>query len=138
MKLIVRWDSARPARLVAKSDLEGFAENYVITISGLPAIAQGPEGRESSQDSLSVPEGITERFTDVPTFQTKGRNPISPEQIEILGGRESPTIRFAFLRTSNPIELREEQVTFSTQIDPAAIKARFVLKDMIFADELGL
>ena len=47
-------------------------------------------------------------------------------------------IMFLFSRDDHPIKRDDKEVTFQTKLGPLQLKARFVLKDMLYRDQLEL
>ena len=150
LKATVRWESAAPVveALKQRPNPEA-AENYVISVGGLPLFGGPPPGR-----GLETPGGGERPNRPTPTaeqrkatigslkqssaLQRKGKDPIAAGRVGELEGSETPTLLFYFPRTGDPIVLTDREVTFVTQIGPLHLKVKFALKDMRYHGQVSL
>jgi hypothetical protein len=136
--IVVRWDSALPIRLASKSSPERVAEYYEIFVSGLPINGAMPGGRSRGSGGISDSETLTARLKDKTSLQRKGQDPIFPDRVEMVTTADQEGILFAFPRGTRPIAPADKDVTFVSAIGPLRIKAKFLLKDMVYKGRLEL
>jgi hypothetical protein len=150
LKATVRWESAPPLVEAQKRQPDpAAAENYIVSVSGLPLFGGPPSGR-----GTETPAGGERPSRPAPTaeqrkaligslkqssaLQRKGKNPIAAGRVGELEGSETPTLLFYFPRAGDPIALADKEVTFLTQIGPLQLKVKFVLKDMQYHGRISL
>lgn len=138
--VLVRWQSALPVKQAlvrgkfgaeaasseeAKKFLEKDEPYYVIAIIGAP--------RMGGSDQLT---GMIKAST---TLRRKGKDPISPEKVEVLNGDSGagPTMFLMFPKT-DPIVLDDKDVELSMKLQMVEVRQRFRLKDMVIGDKLAL
>jgi hypothetical protein len=136
--IVVRWDSALPIRLASKSSPERVAEYYEIFVSGLPMNGAMPGGRSRGLGGISDSETLTARLKDKTSLQRKGQDPIFPDRVEMVSTADQEGILFAFPRGTRAIASADKDVTFVSAIGPLRIKAKFLLKDMVYKGRLEL
>jgi hypothetical protein len=151
MKAAVRWESATPVVEAQKKQPDpAAAQNYIISVSGLPLFGGPPPGR---RDDASA-EGERRPGRPAPTaeqrkamigslkqssvLQRKGKDPIAADRVGELEGSETPTLLFYFPRTGEPISLADKEVTFITRIGPLQLKVKFAIKEMQYHGQVSL
>jgi len=141
----VRWESAKPIRDALKSPLpQELAGDYVISVSGVPILARGRQRTDDGENEATISKGLStevlERIKDLTYLEPKGKTPAQPAVV--LKGQITsagmPTLLFGFPREVMPITADDEQVTFTTKLGPIEVRAKFVLKDMMYHKELAL
>jgi hypothetical protein len=143
MKAVVRWESARPIRDAAKKEFpKELAAAYVISVTGLRMGAGGRRGAAPGQEQAPA-EGdrgaqMNERLKAGAQLERKGADPISPAQVQTGRIPAGPVSYFIFPRGSQPIQASEKEVTFHLKLDRMELKAKFVLKDMMYKGELAV
>ena len=130
--VLVRWDSALPVRLAAKSSPEGTDDDYLIFVSG-PPMPGNPDNED--QDSPGLAARMNASTT---SLQRKDKEPIYPEHIETVSDSDQAGILCSFRRTPGTIAATDKEVTFVTAMGPLHIKAKFTLKDMLYQGRLEL
>jgi hypothetical protein len=141
----VRWESAQPIRDALKSPLpQELAGDYVISVSGVPILARGRQHTEDGENEATISKGLSaevlERIKDLTYLEPKGKEPAQPALV--LKGQITsagmPTLLFGFPREVMPITADDGQVTFTTNLGQIEVRAKFVLKDMMYHKELAL
>ena len=147
IRALVRWESALPVCQAAKRQLSPeAAASYVISVSGLPAIGQrsgagNPEesGRNRTRQPNAEDRATMEtRLREVTKLQRRGKDPISPDKIQVIPSPVGRVLLFAFPKGTDPILPEEKEVVFVTRMGPLEIKAKFPLKEMHFKGQLEL
>lgn len=140
----VRWESAKPVQEALKTPLpEGLASAYVISVSGVPVLAQGHQHSDDGDSEATVSKGLSddvlERIKNLTYLEPKGKSPAQPSVVQkgAISSSGTPTLLFAFPRDVLPLTA-DDQVTFTTQLGRIEVKARFNLKDMMYHKELAL
>jgi hypothetical protein len=81
---------------------------------------------------------MAERMAAMTQLQRKGKDPLHPEHVLTGIDQNRTLILFLFPRDKQPITIEDKEVTFVTKMGPAEMKAKFVLKDMMFDGKLDL
>jgi hypothetical protein len=118
IKVTVVWESASPVRLAKKTAGEE-PNNYVVSMTGMPV------------------GGDKENIKDHTTLQAKGKDPITPEKIEVQNSPAGSTV-LCFFPKSPPLTADDKEVTFTSRIGPTQIKVKFELKDMLYKNHLAV
>lgn len=126
---VVRWLSAKPMLLALKLQLPpAFAHHYVISVSGLPVISGHSEGADNT-DSFDALKETT-------YLRVKGQEPAQPGVIQ-QDPNDTSTVLFGFLNQF--LDLSDARTaTFSTQMGPLNVKAKFDLAHMRYKGELAI
>jgi len=125
-KGIVRWESAKPILEAMKSPLpDQFEGHYVISVNGLPLLGV----KDSGDDSESLKE--------LSTLQAKGKDLL---QAGVFHKQVSSGNSFllGFSKEILPISASDGEVTFATRLGQLSVKARFVLKEMMYHGDLAV
>jgi hypothetical protein len=139
---IVRWESARPILEAMKVPLpEAFEGRYVISVSGVPLMnvrstrSSGEDedattSRRHEQDDLDRLKGLT-------SLEARGRDPLQAGVVARQIGTGSSFL-FGFSRELLPLETRDTDFMFSTQLGGLIVRAHFVPKEMLYHGELAV
>src|SRR5579883_1407503 len=127
---IVRWESAKPVREANRNQSKDDpAASYILFVSGdLPML-----GRRSNDESESEFAQRLEMLKQYTKLEKRG-DPIYLTRIAYVGN--SGTL-FYFER-NDLIRLDDHQVTFVTKLGPVDVKAKFMLKEMMYRGKLEL
>jgi hypothetical protein len=137
----VRWDSALAIQDAMKSGPpEAFDGHYVISVSGIPLMGgaryQGedddnsPASRRRDQDDMDRLKGLSR-------LEIKGKNNVQAgvAQRQISSGT---SFLIGFSRELLPLSVHDGEVIFTTQLGRLIVKAQFLLKEMLYHDELAV
>lgn len=150
MEATVRWESAAPIVEAQKKQPDpAAAENYIISVSGLPLFGGPPPGggpdAQASTERPSRPAPSAEQrmamigsLKQSSALQRKGKDPIAAGRVGELEGSETPALLFYFPRSGDPIALADKEVTFSTRVGPLQLRVKFALKDMQYHGQISL
>lgn len=151
MKATVRWESAAPVVEAQKKQPDpAAAENYVVSVSGLPLFGGPPPGKrdDASAESERRPgrpgptaeqrKATIGSLKQSSVLQRKGKDPIAAGRVGELEGSETPTLLFYFPRTGEPISLSDKEVIFITRIGPLQLKVKFAVKEMQYHGQVSL
>jgi hypothetical protein len=144
-KATVRWESAKPIQEALKTPLpEGLAGNYVISVSGVPILAQGRQHSDDGDTQTTVSKGLSDdlldRIKNLTYLEPKGKSPAQPSVVQKgpIASSGTPTLLFGFPRDVLPITEDDREVTFTTKLGPIDVKTKFNMKDMMYHKELAL
>jgi hypothetical protein len=128
-KVVIRWETALPIRLATrKNSTEDPLANYVLNVVGdLPML--GTHNDETENDR----EQRVEMLKQYTRLERKN-DPIYLSKVVFQSATET---RFYFERTE-PIFPDDKQVTFVTKLGPLEVKAKFILKEMMYQGKLEL
>lgn len=137
----VRWESARPVLDAMKSPLpEAFEGRYVISVSGIPlmggrSMSAGEDddssaSRRQEQDDLDRLKGLS-------SLQPKGGNVVQAGVVARQIGTGSSFL-FGFSREMLPLDTRDTEILFTTQLGRLLVKAHFLPKEMLYHSELAV
>ena len=140
--VIIRWQTALPLRqaqmrgkygkeAATSPDSQKFLAQepmlYVVSVAGLPgAMVSGGAGDQAKQN-IARSASLT----------AKGKEPLRPLGVEFVPNGSAVDVLIGFPRTI-PLTLEDQEVEFSSQIGPAAVKYKFKLKDMLLHGKLEL
>ncbi len=137
----VRWDSALAIQDAMKSGPpEAFDGHYVISVSGIPLMGgtryQGedddnsPASRRRDQDDLDRIKGLS-------VLEVKGKNHVQAgvAQRQVSSGS---SFLIGFSKELLPLSAHDGEVIFTTQLGHLIVKAHFLLKEMLYHDELAV
>jgi hypothetical protein len=144
-KGVVRWISAKPVVEGLKIRLpENLASDYVISVSGIPILANGRQRTEDGDNQTAVSKApspeVLDRVKDLTYLEPKGKAPAQPGVVQAAAGRpgETTTLWFGFSRELLQLTPSDKEVTFTTQLGRVQVKTKFNLKDMMYHKELAL
>jgi hypothetical protein len=125
---VIRWESALPIRQAEKERSSEDAERFYIVgaigdFPGSGSVKDDPAAREQQQAMLR-------EFTKL---ERKGDSPLYLDRV--LPGAAGTLFYFSRLE---PITAANKEISFSTRIGPLEMKARFLLKDMMYRGKLEL
>jgi hypothetical protein len=137
----VRWESARPVLDAMKSPLpDAFEGHYVISVSGIPLMGGRSTGsgedddstasRRQEQDDLDRVKGLT-------SLRPKGRDVVQAGVVARQIGTGSSFL-FGFSREMLPLDTRDADILFTTQLGRLLVKANFLPKEMQYHGELAV
>jgi hypothetical protein len=137
----VRWESAQPILEALKKPLpEAFGNHYVISVIGLPMMSG--RGRRDQREGSGEPAELSERrLEDLKTLtylQPKDRAGAQPGVVQQRETTDGASILFGFSKDLLALDPRDKEVTFSTQLGPLAVKAKFHLKEMTYRGALAV
>lgn len=136
LRALIRWESAAPVRAAAKSKLPPETNDYyVVSMSGVPIGGWGGDGRV---DPAERQQAMARRLKAGTTLERKGKDPIGPEKMSLLGSGNGPAVVFLFPRTGEPIVAEDKEVTFHSKLGLVEIRTKFALKDMVYHGKLEL
>ena len=144
-EIIVRWESAAPVRAADArvedanaSKIAALAQDfYVISITGGPMILGGRPPQEGQNRSQPDFGRIERRLLQTASLHLKGQEVIAPDKVEVLEDAEGIKTLLLFPR-SREIRAEDKEVTLVLTLGPMQVKARFVLKDMVYDANLAL
>jgi len=141
---IVRWESAKPIREVAKTAIpESFADRYVISVnSGLPMRRRRDERREGDESrgerDKERQQEMLERMKGATFLQPKDKEPAQPGVVERVPTPIAQLTLFGFAKDLIEITKDDKEVLFTTEMGPFILKAKFKPAEMIYRGELAL
>jgi hypothetical protein len=137
----VRWESARPVLDAMKSPLpEAFEGRYVICVSGIPLM--GGRSMSTGEDDDSTvsrrqEEDDLDRLKGLSSLQPKGRDVVQAGVVARQVGTGSSFL-FGFSREMLPLDARDTDILFTTQLGRLVVKAHFLPKEMLYHGELAV
>jgi hypothetical protein len=137
----VRWDSALPILDALKSPLpEAFEGRYVISVSGIPLM--GGRSTSSGEDDDSTASRRQEqddldRLKGLSSLQPKGRDIVQAGVVARQIGTGTSFL-FGFSREMLPLDTRDTEILFTTQLGRLVVKAHFLPKEMLYHGELAI
>jgi len=141
----VRWESAKPVQEALKGSLpEALAKDYVISVSGVPALQQGRQRDDDGDTTTTVSKGLSDELLDriknLTYLEPKGKSPAQPSVVMkgAISSSGMPTLLFGFPREEMPLTADDREVSFTTQLGRIEVKTKFNLKDMMYHKELAL
>jgi hypothetical protein len=136
----VRWDSARPILDALKSPLpEAFEGRYVISVSGIPLM--GGRSTSSGEDDDSTAsrrqdQDDLDRLKGLSSLQPKGKDIVQAGVVARQIGTGTSFL-FGFSREMLPLDTRDTEILFTTQLGRLVVKAHFLPKEMLYHGELA-
>ena len=91
-------------------------------------------GKEAILENKSVTVRLKERTA----IERKGKAPIRPEKVELIEAGNLRVPVFFFLRSADPIVAEDKDIVFHTRYGAMDLKAKFILKDMVYKGKLEL
>ena len=137
----VRWESAQPVLDAMKSPLpEAFEGRYVISVSGIPLM--GGRSMSAGEDDDSTASSRREqddldRLKGLSSLQPKGRDVVQAGVVTRQVGSGSSFL-FGFSREMLPLDARDTEIAFTTQMGRLVVKAHFLPKEMQYHGELAI
>jgi len=154
LPVMVRWDSALPIReALLKSQpqqdvVDQAQKDYILTVIGLvPAgryrassghlatHSESDETLDSTGRASQDPEEMLEGLMAASALIPRDRPPIRPEDVKL--DASTGAIHLFFPRTQ-PITLKDKEVTFTTHFGSMTISKSFRLKEMAYRKKLEL
>ena len=137
----VRWESARPILDAMKSPLpEAFEGRYVISVSGIPLMGgRSLGGGEDDDSSASHRQELDDldRLKGLSSLRPKGRDVVQAGLVARQIGAGSSFL-FGFSREMLPLDTRDADIVFTTQMGRLVVKANFLPKEMLYHGELSV
>ncbi len=137
----VRWESARPILEAMKAPLpEAFEGRYVISVSGIPLMESHTTvvGEEEDADTTRRHElDDLDRLKGLSSLEARGRDPIQAGMVTRQIGTGSSYL-FGFSRELLPLESRDTDIMFTTQMGSLVVKVHFLPKEMQYHGALAV
>jgi hypothetical protein len=137
----VRWESARPILDAMKAPLpEAFAGRYVISVNGIPLMDSHTTVLGEEEDAETVRRHELEdldRLKGLSSLEARGRDPIQAGMVTRQIGTGSSFL-FGFSRELLPLEARDTDIMFTTQMGSLVIKVHFLPKEMQYHGALAV
>ena len=137
----VRWESARPVIDAMKSPPpEAFEGRYVISVSGIPLIGGRSTSAGEDDDSSASrrqEQDDLDRLKGLSSLQPKGRDTVQAGVVARQVGTGSSFL-FGFSRELLPLDARDAEIVFTTQLGRLVVKAHFLPKEMQYHGELAV
>ena len=135
---IVRWESAQPMIEVAKMPRSKAASDfYVLSVSSLPLEALERLVAKQADGALAPSEKMIALFKEGTKLERKGKEPIFPGRVDLVEAASGSFVFFLFSK-QHLIGLEDKEVTFSCKNRLLEMKAKFVLRDMVYGGKLEL
>lgn len=145
---IVRWESALPVQQALHAEASDdkpnpdLAKYYVIGLIGDLPMVGGRRRRNGDNSDDDDNAAQNERRLDMYKQYTRLERKDGPVQLEKVEdgsrtGSKGPGTYFYFSRIDD-ISMDDKQVSFTTKLGPMEIKAKFVLKDMLYHGKLAV
>ena len=136
----VRWDSARPILDALKSPLpEAFEGRYAISVSGIPLMG-GPSTSSGEDDDSTASrrqeQDDLDRLKGLSSLQSKGKDIVQAGVVTRQVG-SGTSFLFGFSREMLPLDTRDTEIVFTTQLGRLVVKAHFLPKEMLYRGELA-
>jgi hypothetical protein len=138
-EFIVRWESAQPLMALEKEPFpHELLGRYVISVTGLtPQMLQLGIGRGGPpQQNVDPRRTVAEQIFSQTTLTIKGHDP--QHAIAMMRTVDMQTYLFGFPRENLPIAPSDKEALFTLKLGPLTIKAKFELKEMMFAGQLAV
>jgi len=126
----IRWESARPILDAMKSKVpDALANHYVISVNGIPL--SGRYQRSEDEDS------DLDRLKGVTFLEPRGKRDLQPGIVQQQAS-SSTSVLFGFSKEMLTLSADDKEVLFTTTFGHLNLKARFVLKDMLYRGTLAV
>ena len=136
----VRWESAKPIMEALKTDKfpEGFADHYVISVSGIPLDPGARRMRDEDDDSQQrSQQDALDRIKAQTYLAPKDKRDAQPgivtQQSSMYGN-----ILFGFSKDTLALSPEDKEATFTTVFGRTPIKVKFNLKEMMYRGEFAV
>jgi hypothetical protein len=137
----VRWESARPILEAMKAPLpEAFEGRYVISVSGIPLLGSRNTVAGEEEDASTArrhEQDDIDRLKGLSSLEARGRDPVQAGMVTRQIGTGSSFL-FGFSRELLPLETRDTDIMFTTQMGSLVVKAHFLPKDMQYHGALAV
>jgi hypothetical protein len=137
----VRWESARPILDAMKAPLpEAFAGHYVISVNGIPLLgARSTRSGEDDDANTARQRELDDldRVKGLSSLEARGRDPVQAGLVTRQVGTGSSFL-FGFSRELLPLETRDTDILFTTQMGRVVVKVHFLPKEMQYHGELAV
>jgi hypothetical protein len=137
----VRWESARPVLDAMKAPLpEAFEGHYTICVSGFPLMGSRSTGAGEDDDSTASrrqEQDDLDRLKGLTSLRPKGRDVVQAGVVARQIGTGTSFL-FGFSREMLPLETRDADILFTTQLGRLLVKANFLPKEMLYHGELAV
>jgi hypothetical protein len=135
---IVRWESSKVILDALKTPIpDNFAEHYVISVTGVPL---DPTSRRRGQDDDAphTTSELLEGLKSVTALEPKNGREAQPGVVQMGGRSGYGSILFGFSKDLLNLKPEDKEVNFSSQFRHVPLRAKFVLKEMMYHGELAL
>lgn len=136
----IRWESAKPILDALKTPLaDTFKDHYVISVTGFPLDNNGGRSRSQSEDSNASLQDELDHLKSVTFLQPKTKRDVQPGIVQQpANGRYGSTVLFGFSKEVLALQPEDKEVTFITSFGRLDLKAKFILKEMLYHGELAV
>ena len=137
----VRWESGRPILDALNSPLpDRFEGHYVISVNGIPLLStnsRSSSSEDDSDDARRMERDELDRMQGLSSLQLRGKPLVQAGMVTRQVGT-GQSFLIGFSREMLPLDFRDGEVLFTTQIVRLVLKARFQLKEMLYHDGLAV
>ncbi len=119
---------------------EAFERRYVISVSGIPLLGSRNTVAGEEEDSTSArrhEHDDIDRLKGLSSLEARGRDPVQAGMVTRQIGTGSSFL-FGFSRELLPLETRDTDIMFTTQMGSLVVKAHFLPKDMQYHGALAV
>jgi hypothetical protein len=148
LNVLIRWDSAAPIIQALQQtgektySPEEIQKYYILTIVGLVPGGRyrsvgRPETQSRSDDSIDSrdPEQMLEELMMASRLVPKGKGALTPQDVKLDAA--TGALHLFFPRTE-PVTVRDKEITFYTRFGSMSVTSKFRLKDMVYQGKLEL
>lgn len=140
---VIRWESAKPVEEAMKTPLPAaFADHYVISVSGIPILAQRrtADGEGDSTISKGASAEALDRIQSLTYVEPKGKPAAQPDIVQTGAPRNGETniLLFGFPHDVLQLTIEDQEVAFITELGRLQLKVKFNLRDMMYLGQLAL
>jgi len=119
---------------------EAFDGHYVISVSGIPLMGGRSMGGGEDDDSSTArrqEQDELDRLKGLSSLRPKGRDVVQAGVVTRQIGAGSSFL-FGFSRELLPLDTRDADISFTTQLGRLLVKAGFLPKEMLYHGELAV
>jgi hypothetical protein len=134
VKITVAWQSAQPIVDAVKPEFpDGFANHYVILVSGFPW-PPVPEPNETRSTQIEYQLDDLKQLTYLRPEPGDALQPAIVDKPFSTG----ETMLFGFSKARLPLSTDIKEVVFTTRFGKTPVQAKFIMKDMLYHGELAV
>jgi hypothetical protein len=117
---------------------EAFEGRYVISVSGIPLMGGRSTSTGEDDDSASrrQEQDDLDRLKGLSSLQPKGKDIVQAGVVARQIG-SGTSFLFGFSREMLPLNTRDTEILFTTQLGRLVVKAHFLPKEMLYHGELA-
>lgn len=136
----VRWESAKPIMEALKTDKfpDGFADHYVISVSGIPLDpgARGMRGEDDDSRQRSQQDAL-DRIKAQTYLAPKDKRDVQPGIVTQQSSMYAD-ILFGFSKETLALSPEDKEATFTSVFGRTPIKVKFNFKEMMYRGEFAV